>query len=445
MELATYQLATAVILLVLACGLAAWRLYRKDVKPEAVTAIAVVSFLGALCFAISGVFYSPEQSDRLQGILYTVRAIPYDVGLIALSWFMIQSIGKKYPRSELLLSTAPGVFLVCWVSAFAVAIAHPMPALEEYSNFSLHFLLLKARNIPELIYPMLSGFVFLRELSQKELPGRILRLQNASFLIASLGFTGLVSVAMYVNVLKVLVESSAERAGQIGFSLLLESVFLAVAAAGWIGGAILDYSEDEREQHVQEIDEWIRLRHEIETGFDAAFGERLVLGRGLGNDTATARYYQACEHLGGPSYESLSAHDQEKGEKLFMLLGLLSVERDSARLAYRLWFAQDRLRNHSEFASALFVKMDASFRYDIRNDALFEAIEPALTLYAAGRDDLIHLRNYPYWVQLSALLAMDVGFLSSNRGGVSEKSNQPSPYLADEAVLSAYRRARVER
>lgn len=433
MSLGIYQAITATILLLLGCGLLTWRMSRERSRPETITAIAAVSLAGAGSYAISLVFSDPDAPNWLQSIVYTIRAIPYDIGLIALSFFLIRSIGEKYPGAQKILSWAPGVFLTCWLSAFAFAPLVNAPALEEYADFEVEFLLLKLRNVPELVWPLICALVFFRELTQKDIPDPILRLQNAAFLVACTGFAGLVAAAMYVNYVKVFVPSSAQTTEQISLALSVESVCLAVAGFGWIAGAILDYSSDELDRQTEKVEEWIRLRHDIETEMDRLFGSWLVKGRGIVGGGLPREYFYAA-HTRLHEQGQVTLEGQEAGEKLLSLLWLLKQDSSRQSLVDRLGATQRELIDTPDIAAKLRIKWDRWMRYDVREDPLFEAISPALQLMT---DDPFSVRPQQWRLehQLGALLAADVGLLDSWLSRAIRSA--PGEYVST-PVLSSY-------
>lgn len=433
MALTLYQLLTALVLLTVGLILLGWRIGKERSRPEAITAIAVLCLIGAVCFLVSRSLSSPDQPNWIQSIAYTLRAIPYDAGLMVLSYFVIRSVGYKYPRTQVILSWSPTVFGFCWISAFAFGIILGLPVLEEYRHFPPEFLLLKFRNIPELVWPVLTAIVFARELRQRGVSSRRLLAQRASFLVASLGFVGLTAGAIWVNFLKVVADTSRPVVDeQISLMLSVETVSLGVAGLGWISGAVWDgYSEDE-DRLADAVENWIEVRHEIEMSIDHHLGWWLHRGRGvIGDANLTDAFNQAAESLG------YSTEQQEDGEKLLQLLAVLRVRRRT-QLIDKLRTTQGQLADNGSVSSRLLVKLDPGVRYDVGSDPLYKAIAPALELH---QKDTVSKTFYGWRsdYQLALLFAADLDLLP--RALNAAVASRPGQYVATE-VASVHEEAK---
>lgn len=426
MALTLYQLLTALVLLAVGLILLGWRIGKERSRPEAISAIAVLCLIGAVCFLVSRSISSPDQPNWIQSIAYTLRAIPYDAGLMVLSYFVIRSVGYKYPRTQVILSWSPTVFGFCWLSAFAFGIILGLPVLEEYRHFPPEFLLLKLRNIPELVWPGLTAIVFARELKQCSASSRRLLAQRASFLVASLGFVGLTAGAIWVNFLKVMTDTSNPAVDdQISVTLSFETISLGVAGLGWISGAIWDgYSEDE-DWLADAVEDWIEVRHEIETTIDQQLGRWLHKGRGvIGDADFIDAFDQAAERLGYPGEQ------QEDGEMLLQLLAVLRV-RKKTQLLDKLRTTQGQLAANESVAGRLLVKLDPSVRYDVSSDPLYKATAPALEVHEneAVSTSFHHLRPDH---QLALLFAADLELLPKALNAAM--ASQPGQYVTAKVV-----------
>lgn len=439
MALTLYQLLTALILIAVGLVLLGWRVGKERTRPEAITTIGALCLICAVSFLVSRALTAQSEApSTVENIAYTMRGIPYDAGLIALSYFVIRSIGYKYPRTQVVLSFAPTVFGLCWISAFASAFIVDVPVFSEYSHFPPEFLLLKFRNIPELVWPALAAVVFARELLPGGAPSLRLRAQHTSFLVACLGFVVLSAAANYVNYLKVFADQSVATDTQVSAMLSLETVALAIAMLGWISGAILDDSSEDADRLADEVENWIERRHDTEMMIDQQVGHMLSGGRGVvGNDYITNLYDQAYKNLGDVS------SNEEDGEKLLQLLWIMWVNRGRSRrnILRRLRTSQRELSAKSNVRSRLLVKLESNVRYDIASDPLFKAIGPALEL--EERDAVS--RKFHRWQpehQLALYIAADIGLISSEALNKAIMSN-PAQYITL-WVINAYGRAKNE-
>lgn len=439
MALTLYQLVTALILIAVGLVLIGWRIGKERTRPEAITTIGALCLVCAVSFLVSRMLTAPgDAQSTVESIAYTMRGIPYDAGLIALSYFVIRSIGYKYPRTQVVLSFAPTVFGLCWVSAFAAAFIVDVPVFSEYRHFPPEFLLLKFRNIPELVWPALAVVVFARELLQGGAPSLRLRAQHTSFLAACLGFVALSAAANYVNYLKVFANQSVATDQQVSAMLSIETVALAIAMLGWISGAILDDSSEDADRLADEVENWIERRHDTEMMIDQQVGHMLSGGRGIvGSDYMTNLYDRAYQFLGE------LGSNQEDGEKLLQLLWIMWVNRGRSRrnIIRRLRNSQRELSAKSSIRSRLVVKLESNVRYDIVSDPLFKAIGPTLGL---EEKDAVS-RKFHHWQpehQLALYIAADIGILSSEALNKAIMSD-PSRYISM-WVINAYKRAQDE-
>lgn len=440
MALPLYQLVTALILIVVGMALLGWRLGKERTRPEAISAIAALCLIGGVAFMASRALSSPDAAPWMQNVVYTMRAIPYDAGLIALSYFVIRSIGYKYPRTQIVLSYAPTVFGACWVSAFAAAFVIEAPALEEYRHFPPEFLLLKLRNIPELVWPVLAAVVFGRELMQREVSSRRLTAQRAAFFVAALGFAGLMVAAIFVNYLKVVADPGAGTNDQISLMLSIESISLAVAGIGWILGAVFDYSSEREDRLADQVEEWIKLRHDTEMMIDRQLGPYLSGGRGVvGSDYMINTFYRTYHHLSVRG-RSGSGERQEDGEKLLHLLWVLGADPRRKGLINRLLVSQRNLVGDSNISPKLLTKLDSTVRYDVSSDPLFKAIGPALEL----KEKTAAAKTFYHWQvdhQLGLVVAADIGLLDPELNAAIK--SKPELYV-HKVVVTAYERAKEE-
>lgn len=428
-----YQLLSALTLLGLCIAVLIYRFFRKEARPEILRAMWVVSGIGAAAFMFSMLFASADRPDWLQGWVYTFRAVPYHAACSVIALLVVRSVGNKYPRLLPWLKAAPWVFGAAVASALVFSIFNPVPALDEYEPVSQGLLLLKIRSVPELLYPILTGVVFATEMLRRQTPSAILRLQYFFLSLASACFAGLILVAGYGTYLRINETPTAAELPALEWQLSLQVSLMALGCLGYFLGVALYHSDEERERIVRQFEDWIRFRHDLELAFDQNFGDGLVLGKGLGNSAADERYYMSITQLNQKLIDDngYSRHDEDRGEKLFLLLGLLTVSEERYSLAKSLHEAQDNIIRNSDLASRIFVHMDRNFRYDIRADAVFQAIAPALAI-ANAHADYLPLEKQAKWIQLAVLMASEIGFIPAKARGTDYETasrNVSSPVL----------------
>lgn len=436
-----YATITAGILAGFSVACVAYRLFRPEARKEVATYLIALSAMAATSYTFSIFFASPDASDRVQGVMYTVRALPYDFALVVLSFLVARSVGNKYPRLIPILIRSPLVFGTCAVSAFLFALVFPVPALQEFGSQPPTFLLLKARNVPELVYPALVGYVYLKELIRSDPPAWTLRVQNGSGLLGSAALVGLVATAIWVNFLKLRPEiPDPEKIDQITFCLSVENWCLLAACIGFFLTLAFYHSEQERDRLIGNFLEWIRFRHELELAFDQNFGDHLLLGRGLGSPTVTECFHRTSRLLSDPRHNphGFTVQDEEKAEKLFLLLALVRVSEHRYQMIMRLSERHRELVRSSDLASRIFVYMDPTVRYDIRQDTLYSAIPPVLAISNGAPEGRGDLQSEPQWVQLAVLMARDAGFISDSARGTIYDNPRSS---VSSTVLAAYQAA----
>lgn len=437
-----YQLTISGTLLILCLSVLAYRFHRRDARPEILRAMWLVSGMGAVAFLISALSSGATTPEWLQGWIYTLRAVPYHAACTIIALLVVRSVGNKYPRLIPWLRAAPWSFGAAVISALVMSLVFPVPALEEYTRVAWWELaLLKARNVPELLYPLLTGVVFAVEMVRRETPSRILRLQYFSLAVASSCFVGLVLVAGYGTYLRVNAVPAAAQLPAVEWQLSLQTYLVGLGCLGYFLGVALYHSDQERERLVSKFERWVGFRHDLELAFDQNFGDHLVLGKGLGHSNVDELYYLSACGLNGSSGsgDGYSQWDEDRGEKLFLLLGLLTVSHERYELARDLYEAQQDVIRSSDLASRIFVHMDRNFRYDIQEDAVFQAIRPALSI-AGGTRDYSPLADQPQWVQLAVLLASETGLVAPEaRGSQYDRAVEHVEPRVREAYVSSSR------
>ena len=423
------------MLLFLCLAVLAYQAYRKDARPDILQAMWIVSGLGSASFAASALFYGATTPDWLQGWVYTLRAVPYDAACAIVALLVVRSVGNKYPKLRRWLLVAPWLFGGAIISGMVSAVVFPVPALAEYTPVSVELLAMKARTIPELVYPCLTGTVFAIEMVRRNTPSLLLRVQYFFLCLASVCFINLVLLAIYGTYLRINTVPTASELGLIDWQLSAQTYMVGLGCLGYFFGAALYHSDEERERLIGKFQHWIRFRHDLELVFDQTFGSDLKFGKGLGHSQINSHYYSATRWLHNHSTNGgYSQFDEDMGEKLFLLLGILTFSRDRYQLIKALRDIQQEIIQISDPASRIFVNIDKRFRYDIRQDALFQAIGPALAI-ADGSGKYLPLKVQPDWLQLSLLMASRVGFIPQFAKGT--KYEEAAEHVKAD-ILSAY-------
>lgn len=426
---ASYQLSVGALLLVFGLALYAWTLWRPTARSGLARDCALLSLLGAACYSCAAWLYSPELAPRSQALLLHLRALPFAAAVAYVGRALARNQASKSPALERVCRIAPQVLLACWALPACLALALPHSALSIYELPPLRFALIKLRDPAELVVLAASAAVFAREaLTGSAWRPTALRVQNLALFAGSLAFSLLVAVSLATGVIHLL-DTPAYADSRL-YSLGQPAQFALALCGGlcYLLGCFLYQSDEESRRILNRLRKWIRLRHDLELEFDRCGN--------LAGNRFTDRYLRhAASTL--PSLR----HSSQLIDRAVCLVKLLSQldrpdgpSRDRISLLYRL---QSDLSRTTDIASWLFVKIEGSAQYDLRNDALFNAATPALVLCQPNTP--VDLTGEPEWIQLGAIAAADAGLLPA---GKASELLDPEASAVDRTVLRAYLRAK---
>jgi drug/metabolite transporter superfamily protein YnfA len=390
---------------------------------------AAAHLLGGLFWVLSVV--AVDAPGRVQVLLGALRALPYEFALAYVCYLVVRSVGKNHPRTARVLATGPYA-LPClpFLTGAVCVVFFPQQAIDYVTPGTAELLVPRARNLVEAGYLVLITTVFLRETLRRST--RLLRTQNACLTVAGLSLLAAILANLGIAAARVLISDRGDLARFLGAAHAVQLAAMSLAGVGFLVGIVLYHSAEEREALLERCRDWIKHRYEIEA---AAYN---VFGAGLCNSESGARvagyFYRAAAMLGIPRQQ------QEQGRLTVALLALMLDPRYRG-LVSEVRAAQRELLGAPEFDGFSLARLGGRVRYDIRDDALYNALEPAQSLARAnppknpdpGRLPL------PCWVQLAAVLAADAGFLpeparSNILGGHTDH--------ATAHVLHAYRDAK---
>jgi hypothetical protein len=418
-EYGAHQLAIAAVLLTNFFAIILYSLWRTDARREILRVGALLNLVGAACWGLPGLLVGPEAPERLQGIAYNLKAVPFDAATAYVCLLLAESLAKKHPRLEAVLRSSWWVLALFMLYSMLFAVLRPLPALEEFERAPASFLLFKARNLPEIFYVTLAGAVFFLETFRSGVRPRTLRLQNACFSLASIFFFLLLAGAIFASVVRVLPLPPERVEGLIALHLAQERLLLVLGGLSYTAGLFLYHSGEEQQRLLGRFLRWIRYRRNLEIDFDFYYGDR------FGQKLVARRLQAAARRRRLPPTEADAA------QNVLKLAGLLYVREDRDLLVRNLHDFQAELLKDTDLASRIFVRIEGNVRYDVRDDALFRAIDPALELADARTEP--DLLDRPEWVQLAALATDDAGLLPAPKKGTFLRGR-----TIRGSVLSAY-------
>lgn len=374
---------------------------RPDYRRYPVLFGALANLSGGLFWVLSGV--AVETPGRVQVLFGALRALPYEFALAYVCYLVARSIGKNHPRTERVLATGPYVLpLLPFVIGTVCAIFFPQPAIDSVAPGTAELLVPRLRNFVEIGYLMLITSVFFRASLRRSTP--TLRIQNVSLTVVGLSFLTALAANLIIAAGRVLAPDRAALNPLLDLWHTVQLAAMTLAGCGFLIGIAFYYSAEEREALLERCRDWIRHRHEIEA---AAY---FVFGAGLGASASGAKtaayFYRSAAMLG------ITHRQQEQGRLTVALLALM-IDPRYQELVTKVQAAQSELLDNPDSAGLYLGHLGDRIHYDIRDDALYNALEPALTLAeladTSSRTQADHLP--PVWVQLAAVLAADARFL----------------------------------
>ena len=395
---------------------------RPDRRRGPVLVGAAAHLLGGVFWVLSGV--GADAPGRVQVLLGALRALPYEFALAYVCYLVVRSVGKNHPRTERILATGPYV-LPCLpvVTGLVCAVFFPQPAIDYVTPGTAELLVPRLRNLIEASYLVLLTTVFLRESLRTST--RLLRVQNASLGIVGLSLLTAIFANLVIATARVLLSNQGALTQFLHPWHDVQLGAMTVAGVGFLVGIGLYYSAEERESLLERCRDWIRHRYEIEAAAYTVFGPGL--GASVSGAKTAAYFYRAAAMLGIPTRE------QEQGRLTVVLLALMTDPRYQT-LVSQAQAAQRELLDAPESAGLYLGRLGDGIAYDIRDDDLYNTLEPARTLAGANPGPRLETDCFPpVWIQLAAVLAADAHFLPEPLRGMilSGRSQHAAPHVLD--------------
>ena len=363
------------------------------------TGAAAHLLTGGLWIASSVAVTAPRP---LQDLLGALRALPYELALAYVCYLVVRSVGKNHPLTERLLAT--GVYVLpCLplVLGATTAIYFPQPAIDSTTPGTIALIVPRIRNLVEVVYLVLITSVFARETLRPSTS--LLRVQNGSLTFAGISLLTAISTNFPITAARIAVQDGQVLSRYLVEFHRLQLGAMGVCGVGFLAGILLYYSAEEREAMLRRCRAWIRYRYEIEA---AAYE---IFGSGLGNSRsgtrAAAYYYRAAAML------CLEHRQREQGRLTIVLVALMLDPRYD-KLVSELESAQHHLLRSPEFGNLTLSRIGGHIRYDIRDDDLYKALEPARRLAGTNLPQQSSGHTAPQWLQLAAIFSADAGFLA---------------------------------
>ena len=426
---AVHQLQVAAFLLVWSLAMYGWTRWRPTARAGVLHDGARITAFGVVCYLLASAQASVGVSDLSQTLVYNIRALPFLVALAYIGRVLAANQAKKTPALERLCRSAPYVLGCVWLGTVTIGLLAPVPALERPYPMPQEFVLLKLRNLAEFVFFAVSAIVFGKEmLRRRVVPSPAVRLQHTTLCLGSLAFSVLVlnsfaSALAETRSLPAFLDQAlaqAHRPVQMGALL--------VGGLAYTAGLFLYESGQENTRIVAHLRKWIRHRHDLELGFDAA-------GNKVGN-ALTEAYFRKAAH---DDTLRIDAPGEDSAAYVVKLLGHIHRRGDArAPEIAALARLQSDLSRATDVASRLFVKVEGNVHYDIRHDSLYAATAPALIL--AEKKARTALLGQPDWVQLAAVAAADAGLLPEPKARLIL---DPASSCVRRTVLEAYTLAKL--
>lgn len=423
-----FHLFLGIVLCVTGTAMLLYVRLRPDYRRYPVLFGALANLSGGLFWVLSGA--AVETPGRVQVLFGALRALPYEFALAYVCYLVVRSIGKNHPRTERVLATGPYVLpLLPFLIGTVCAIFFPQPAIDSVVPGTAELLVPRLRNFVEIGYLMLITSVFFRASLRRSTP--ILRIQNASLTVVGMSFLTALAANLIIAAARVLAPDRAALNPLLDLWHTVQLAAMTLAGCGFLIGIAFYYSAEEREALLERCRDWIRHRHEIEAAAYSVFGTGL--GASASGAKTAAYFYRSAAMLG------ILPRQQEQGRLTIALLALM-LDPGYQELVTKVQAAQRELLDNPESASLYLGHLGDGIHYDIRDDALYNALEPARTLSELANTRSCSQPDHlpPVWIQLAAALAADARFLPepAQRMILSGRSQHASPRVLD-TYLSA--------
>lgn len=423
------QLYMAGFLLLWSVAMFSWTICRPTARAGVLRHGSFITLFGAGCYAVAGLLPWAEQPDWAQTLFYNVRAVPFMAAVGYIGYVLAANQAKKSPTLEAMCASAPRVLGTFWILVVVLGLLFPSPVFEETAPTAPSFVVLKLRNLAEFFFLAVSGIVFAKEVVRRQdVPSSALRIQHATLCLGSICFSLLVLNSFATALARSLNLPDRLDAPITSLHDPVQQLTLAAGGLAYMVGLFLYESGQENVRIIALLRKWIQRRHDLETSFDAA-------GNRVGNRFTEHYFHKAADD---PAV-ALTPQERENAAYMVKLLAHLDHQPESrgSQIA-SLSRLQSELSRTNDVASRLFVKIEGNARYDIREDALYAAMTPALIL--AQRKARHRLVGEKGWVQLAAITAADAGHLPPEQ---KEAILGPNASLAKGSILEAYSFAKL--